>query len=163
MGYLDEYKVLGLDARWLTEGRAKNAYAHALQFSSNKRYGLNEQTTDNIERHIIESRSVADAWLRARLRAEGTLQIVYGPDHVCVIDAAAFLNCWQDVFVPSRDDAVILHNIDKTVFFIVTKKNLKREFAGSNFYEPRNVRNGSEAGTCIYRARVPDGLAPAAR
>ena len=125
MGYLDEYEALGLKARWLTEERAKNAYAHALQFSSNKRYGLNEQTTDNVERHIIESRSIADAWLRARMRAEGTLQVVYGPDNVCVLDAAAFLSCWQDVFVPSRDDAIILHNIEKTVFFYCHEEELE--------------------------------------
>jgi len=125
MAYQNEYKELGLDARWLTEERAKNAYAHALQFSDNKRYGLNEQTTDKIERHIIESRSIADAWLKTRLRAEGTLQVVYGPDDVCVVDAAAFLNCWQDVFVPARDDAIILHNIDKTVFFYCHEEELE--------------------------------------
>lgn len=125
MGYPDEYKALGLDARWLTGERAKNAYAYALQFSDNNRYGLNEQTTDKIERHIIESRSVADAWLRTRLRAEGMLHIVYGPDRVSVVDAAAFLNCWQDVFVPARDDAIILHNIDKTVLFYCHEEELE--------------------------------------
>ena len=67
MGYPDEYKALGLAARWLTKDRARNAYAYALQFSSDKRYGLNEQTTDNIEQHVIERRSVAEAWLRARV------------------------------------------------------------------------------------------------
>jgi hypothetical protein len=93
MGYREEYEALGLVARWLTKDRAKNAYSHALKFSSDKRYGLNEQTTANIERHVIESRSVAKAWLRTRVRAEGTLQVVYGPDYVCVIDAAPFLDC----------------------------------------------------------------------
>jgi hypothetical protein len=125
MGYQEEYEALGLEARWLTEKRAKNAYAHALQFSDNERYGLNAQTTDNIEHHNIESRNVADAWLRNRLRAEGTLQIVYGPDHVCVVDAAAFLNCWHDVFMPARDDAIILHNIDNTVFFYCHEEELE--------------------------------------
>lgn len=125
MGYRDEYEVLGLDARWLTEERAKTAYAHALQFTSTKRYGLNEQTIDNIEQHIIESQPVADAWLKARLRAEGTLQVVYGPDDVCVIGAAAFLNCWLEVFVPSRDDAIILHNIDKAAFFYCHEEELE--------------------------------------
>jgi hypothetical protein len=125
MGYPEEYEALGVAARWLTEGRAKNAYSHAWKFSSDKRYGLNEHTTDNIERHVIESRSVAAAWLRTRVRAEGTLQVVYGPDHVCVIDAARFLNCWQDLFVPSRDDAIILHNIDGTVIFYCHEEELE--------------------------------------
>lgn len=125
MSYQDEYKALGLNARWLTEERAKNAYAHALQFSDTNRYGLNEQTTHKIERHIIESRSVAEAWLKSRLRAQGTLQIIYGPDHVCVIDAAVFLRHWQDIFVPARDDAIILHNIDKTVFFYCHEEELE--------------------------------------
>lgn len=125
MGYPDEYKELGLDARWLTGESGNNAYVYALQFNDNNRYGLNEQTTDKIERHMIQSRSVADAWLRTRLRAEGVLQVVYGPDRVCVVDAAAFLNCWQDVFKPARDDAIILHNTDKTVLFYCHEEELQ--------------------------------------
>ncbi|QBE64448.1 hypothetical protein [Pseudoduganella lutea] len=125
MGYQDEYKALGVKARWLTEEHAKNAYAHALQFSDTNRYGLNEKTTHKIERHIIESRSVADIWLKTRLCAQGTLQIIYGPDHVCVVDAEVFLKHWQDIFVPARDDAIILHNIDKTVFFYCHEEELE--------------------------------------
>lgn len=121
----EEYRELGLSARWLTEERAKSAYVHALQYSSDRRYGLNEQTTDNIENHIIVSRNVANAWLRVRLRVEGTVQVVYGDDDVCVIDTESFLNSWQDIFVPSRDDAIILHNIDKTVLFYCHEEELE--------------------------------------
>lgn len=121
----EEYEELGLAARWLTKERARNAYTYALQFSSDNRYGLNELTTGDIENHVVQSLGVTGAWLKTRLRAEGTLQVVYGPDDVCVVDAASFLNCWQQVFVPSRDDAIVLHNADKTVFFYYHEDELE--------------------------------------
>lgn len=112
-----EYEALGLDARWLEHERASNAYAFALKYSHPRRYGLNEGTVANIELHVIGSNTVAENWLKERLSAEGTVQVVYGDAEVCVLSAASFLRSWQSIFVPGRDDAVILHNVVDTVVF----------------------------------------------
>lgn len=84
-----EYLENGLAARWLDALRAKNAYDYALQFSAKTRYGLCEATVDRIEHLDIESRAVADAWLRRRLPIDGTVHVVYGDDEVCVVPAAS--------------------------------------------------------------------------
>ena len=126
MNYRDqEYKNLGLEVRWLDNEHAKNAYEFALKFSDTNRYGLNQDSVNNIEQHIIESYSVADQWLKSRLCNEGTLQVVYGPDEVCVINSDEFLQNWQQIFVPSRDDAIIFHNLDKTVLFYCHEEELE--------------------------------------
>lgn len=112
-----EYLENGLAARWLDTAHARNAYIYALQFSSRSHYGLCESTVDQIEHLNIESYTVADAWLKHRLSPEGTVQVVYGDDEVCVIPAAEFLAKWQDIFVPARDDAIVLHNLGGGVLF----------------------------------------------
>ena len=112
-----EYAAAGVSARWLDEPRARNAYAYGLQFSSSKRYGLSEATVRSVERLVIESYSVADAWMRDRIHAEGTVQVVYGEAEVAVLAAADFLAKWREIFVPGRDDAIVLHNLSSTVLF----------------------------------------------
>lgn len=120
-----EYSENGLSARWLDPVRAKNAYDYALQFSAKTHYGLNSATVDQLERLEVESYSVADAWLKGRLPADRTVQIVYGDDDVCVLPAIEFLAKWQDIFVPARDDAVVLHNLGSGVLFYCHEEELE--------------------------------------
>jgi len=121
----NEYKELGLAARWLDLEHARHAYRFALQFSNKKRYGLDESTVDDIERHLIESPSVSHAWLKARVAAEGSVQIVYGEDQVCVIETKDFLDQWQNIFLPARDDAIVLHNLNRMVIFYCHEEELE--------------------------------------
>ena len=102
-----EYLENEISARWLDPERAKNAYSYALRFSAKDRYGLSEATVEGIEHINIESYTVADAWLKDRLPMEGSVQVVYGDDEVCVVPAAEFLAKWQDIFVPARDDKIV--------------------------------------------------------
>lgn len=120
-----EYSENRLSAHWLDKARAKNAYDYALQFSAKTHYGLSSTTVSQIEHLDIESYSVADAWLKDRISAEGTVQIVYGDDDVCVLPANEFLAKWQDIFVPARDDAVVLHNLSPDVLFYCHEEELE--------------------------------------
>jgi len=120
-----EYRELGLAARWLDEEHARHAYEFALHYSHKTRYGLNPATVSDIERHVIESDSVAQAWLDARWPYTGTVQIVYGGDDVCVIDAKDFLAQWKNIFTPSRDDAIALHNLSNAVLFYCHEDELE--------------------------------------
>lgn len=120
-----EYIENGLAARWLDASRAENAYNYALRFSADSRYGLSELTVSGIERLVIESYSVADAWLKSRMPSNGTVQVVYGEDEVCVLPALQFLEKWQHIFVPSRDDAVVLHSLSAGVLFYCHEEELE--------------------------------------
>lgn len=120
-----EYEDLSLVARWLDNEHAKHAYEYALKFSSSEKYGLNSNTVSNIETLIIESYSVADNWLKSRISKKGTVQVVYSEHEVCEVSAQDFLNSWQDIFVPSRDDAIMLHNLDDSVLFYCHEEELE--------------------------------------
>lgn len=115
--YAKEYSEAHIQARWLEPTKAQHAYDYALRYSHPKRLGLNEQTVANIDRLVIESYSVANAWLASRMPTNGTVQIVYSESDVAVIDAAEFVSRWHEIFVPARDDAVVLHNLSSTVLF----------------------------------------------
>jgi len=58
-----EIDKLKLDTRWLDQVKAKNAYEFALRYSSNKRYGLNEDSVSEVESLIIDSDPLAKQWL----------------------------------------------------------------------------------------------------
>jgi hypothetical protein len=114
---MQEYEALGLDVRWLAPEKAKNAYQYASRFSSPEKYGLNELTIANIERLEIKSYSVATEWLKSRIKAIGTVQVVYGESQVCILGTDAFLKNWQNILTPGRDDAIVLHAEEPTVLF----------------------------------------------
>ncbi len=120
-----EYKELGIEARWLDSEKAKNAYEYALRFSDKTRYGLNHKFVLGVERIEISSTSIAEAWLCSRLINEGNVQVVYGHDEVCVMAAADFVLHWQSIFLPSRDDAIILHNLNSSIFFYCHENELE--------------------------------------
>lgn len=112
-----EYEALGLSPRWLDEARARNAYEYAVKYCDPHKYALNENTTKDVKRHDVSSVSVAKAWVRQHWNAEGTVQIVYSESMVCVLSSRSFVEHWENIFRPCRDDAVILHNLDGGVFF----------------------------------------------
>jgi hypothetical protein len=120
-----QIESLGLGARWLSPERSKNAYVFALPYTHSKRYGLNEDTVEDIQRLEISDHGYAKRWLSDRLLAEGTVQVVFGDDEVFVVDAAKFIEHWHQIFVPSRDDAVILHNLNNQVLFYCHKEELE--------------------------------------
>jgi hypothetical protein len=120
-----QIESLSLGARWLSPERSKNAYQFALPYTHSKRYGLNEDTVENIQRLEISDRGYAKRWLSERLVSEGTVQIIFGNDEVCVIDAAKFIEHWEQIFVPSRDDAVVMHNLNNQVLFYCHEEELE--------------------------------------
>jgi hypothetical protein len=120
-----EYEALGLDVRWLSQEKAKNAYQYASKFSSSKRYGLNEVTVKGIDHLEIESYAVANEWLKSRIPSTGTVQVVYSESQVCILESGAFLANWQSIFTPARDDAIVLHDLEPTVLFYCHEEELE--------------------------------------
>ena len=120
-----QFDELNIEVRWLDIERAAHTYSYALGFSSSTKYGLKVDTVCDIEALLIHSYSVADNWIKDRLGRAGTVHIVYGGDDVCVISAQDFLNNWRNIFVPSRDDVVVLHNLSESVLFYCHEEELE--------------------------------------
>jgi len=75
--------------------------------------------------HIVKSYNVAEQWVKDTISSSGTVQIVYGKDEVCVIEAQEFVNNWQHIFMPARDDAIILHNMSNKIMFYCHEEELE--------------------------------------
>ncbi len=91
----------------LSDADALTAFRHAWDCSSQSRYGLSETAFADIERLDVEDPGPeARRWLAERVGG-GKLLVVFGRDEVFQMPAPLFLDRWQDMFCPSRDDVVI--------------------------------------------------------
>ncbi|AWF80339.1 hypothetical protein BTJ40_05685 [Microbulbifer sp. A4B17] len=112
-----EIERLNLSVRWLNSKHAKNAYDFAAKYSATDFYGLNSEVVESIFKLEIESDSIADAWLKSNFNTVGTVQGVFSENEVFILATNIFLDAWQDIFTPTKDDAMVLHNNSNTVLF----------------------------------------------
>jgi hypothetical protein len=136
---VSQIESLDFGVRWLSPERSKNAYAFALSYTHSKRYGLNETTVEDIQRLEISDYRCAKRWLAERVFAEGTVQIVYG-DEVCVVDSEKFIEYWDQIFVPARDDAIVLHNLNSQVLFYCHEEELEFGYRVSPIMQSTRTR-----------------------
>lgn len=112
--------------RWLESEAARHSYEYARSFSSDVTYGLNPGTVRDIERHVIDSNNVAQGWLAARIPTdEFTVRVVLGSDEVFILPTSIFVARWRDLFLPGRDDAVVLADHADWVFFYCHEEELE--------------------------------------
>jgi hypothetical protein len=102
-----ELAAFGPEVVPLSDLDALAAYRRASEFSSKTRYGLDETVFKQIDRLNVEDPG-PEAWRWLAERVAGELLLVYAQDAVFRISAPLFLDSWQDMFCPSRDDVIIL-------------------------------------------------------
>ncbi|HMU62967.1 MAG TPA: hypothetical protein PKA66_14385 [Gemmatimonadales bacterium] len=103
---------------WLPPEQAFSTYNGAMPFSSNVGYGLDPTHVFRIERLEGADIVVMRSWLAARMRpASESVRIVFGRHDVCRLEVSFLLDNWQDMFIPSRDDALILSDSGAWVAF----------------------------------------------
>jgi hypothetical protein len=98
------------EVTWLADADALTAFRRAWDCSSSTRYGLNDEAFPSIDHlDVSDPGPETREWLARRIGdGDDRLLLIFGKDEVCAVRAAFFLDCWQDVFCPSRDDAFIL-------------------------------------------------------
>lgn len=102
-----ELAAFGPDVVPLDRSDTVAVYDWAMKVCSRTRYGLDETVFPAIERlDVSEPGSEARGWLAARVSDD--LLLVFGRDEVFRVPVALFLDNWQDMFCPSRDDVVIV-------------------------------------------------------
>jgi len=128
---ISEIEKLNLDVRWLSKEHAKNTYEYSIQFSSSTRYGLNEATVNEIKKLEIKSYSVAENWVISHLQSTGKVHVVFSEEEVFVLPTNQFLSNWHRMFLPSRDDAVILHSESKSILFYCHEEEIEFGYRAS--------------------------------
>ena len=129
-----ELAAFGSDVVPLNETDAIAAYGRANKCSSRTRYGLDETAFKQIDRMDVEDAGLdARRWLGERL--SGDLLLVYSRDAVFRVPASLFIDAWQDMFCPSRDDVMILPVDGRWALFYCHEDEF--EFAQGGPAEPK--------------------------
>jgi hypothetical protein len=113
------------DTLRLDSDRARVSYEDARRYASHERYGLDSATVRSIERHRIDSISVAVHWVSDRVPNTGSVRVVFGPNEVFVARTGFFLEQWPHLFAPGRDDVIVLSDEDDWVLSYCHEEELE--------------------------------------
>ncbi len=104
------------DIEWLSPEDAARIHDRADRLQSREHYGLVPELVRVVER--VSAKTDMTKWLLVRVPAR-TLRvlIVFARGQVCRLSTTTFIESWQDIFCPSRDDAIILDEDADWVLF----------------------------------------------
>ncbi len=94
---------------WLPAEDAKSDFGRAREATSKERYGLDERLWEIVDSWDVEK--IGGVETRARLAlhiVDPEVIVFFGHQDVCRMSREAFLMHWQDMFMPSRDDVVVM-------------------------------------------------------
>lgn len=91
---------------WLPPEDALREYQRADGLQSHEHYGFNPSVVRDIER--VSSETDITSWLQQRVLQSERVIVVFGRDAVCRLPATTLVEQWRDIFLPSRDDAIII-------------------------------------------------------
>ena len=102
---------------WLPQEDAIRIYDRTDRLQSRKHYGFAPELVRVIER--VSSETDMTEWLRLQVTdLTSHVLIVFAREQVCRLSTATFIESWQDIFCPSRDDAIILgEDADWVLFY----------------------------------------------
>ncbi|WP_332859017.1 hypothetical protein [Janthinobacterium svalbardensis] len=115
---VEELKHHAADIVWLDAEGARRAYDVVRLHDSKTHPGLDVNTVGSIERFAFGN-DVASAtrWLRACMPGSQQVVVVFGPDECFVCSSVFLVENWSDIFVPSRDDAMVYSNDTPCILF----------------------------------------------
>ena len=113
-----ELKHHSADIVWLNAEGAGRAYHLAGLHDSKTHLGLGVNTVGSIERlEFGDDVAIATRWLRARLPGIQQVVVVFGEDECFLCGSVFLVENWSDIFIPSRDDAMIYSNDTPLILF----------------------------------------------
>ena len=106
------------DIVWLNAEGARRAYHLVHLHDSKTHLGLDVNTVASIERLAFGNDvAIATSWLRARVPGIQQVVVVFGEDDCFLCSSVFLVENWSDIFVPSRDDAIVYSNDTPLILF----------------------------------------------
>jgi hypothetical protein len=119
----DELKHHAKDIAWLDADEARSGYDLVGLYDSKSHYGLNAQTVSSVERlEFGDDIAMATGWLRPRMASVQDVVVVFGRDDCFRCSGNFFIENWSDIFVPSRDDAMV-YSPDSSIILFYCHEN----------------------------------------
>jgi hypothetical protein len=104
---MQDLSWLGSNILWLASDDARHWYEHVDRLQSERHYGFDPTRVDIGER--IKCDEATPDWLRRRIPIQAlVVLIVFGDEEVCQLPTSTLVAEWENIFVPGRDDAIIL-------------------------------------------------------
>lgn len=123
---IEELKHHSKDISWLDAVEACRAYELVGLYDSKSHLGLNSQTVGSLGRLEFEKDvSTATDWLRSRISGIQELVVVFGADDCFRCSGNFFVENWSDIFVPSRDDAMVYSPESAFILFYCHENQLE--------------------------------------
>lgn len=114
----EELKHHSADIAWLDAEGARHAYDVVRLHDSKTHLGLDVHTVASIERFAFGDDAVsATRWLRARMPGIQQVVVVFGEAECFVCSSVFLVENWSDIFIPSRDDAMVYSNDTPLILF----------------------------------------------
>ena len=105
---VEELKHHSDDIDWLNAIDARDAYDLVGLYDSKTHLGLNANAVGSVERlEFGDDVAAATEWLRSRLPSAQEVIVAFGGDDCFRCNGVFFIENWSDIFVPSRDDAMV--------------------------------------------------------
>ncbi len=115
---VNELKHYSREISWLDAVERRRAYELVRLYDSKSHLGLNAETVGAVERlEFGDDVSTATDWLRARMSSIHELVVVFGEDDCFRCSRDFFIENWSDIFVPSRDDAMVYSPESSIILF----------------------------------------------
>lgn len=115
---VQELKHHTADIVWLDAADARRAYDVVRLHDSKTHLGLDVNTIGSIERFAFgDDVGSATRWLRARVPGIQQVVVVFGEDDCFLCSSVFLVENWSDIFVPSRDDAMVYSNDTPLILF----------------------------------------------
>ncbi|MGK5016105.1 hypothetical protein [Janthinobacterium sp. HLS12-2] len=103
---------------WLNAESARRAYDLVGLHDSKTHLGLNVNTVGSIERiEFGDDAAIATKWLRARVPEIQQVVVVFGENDCFLCSSVFLVENWSDIFIPSRDDAMVYSNDTPLILF----------------------------------------------
>ena len=118
----NELKQFKDEIIWLDNETASDTYAKVISCCSKKFYGLKPDKCANIEKIDLDNLTLeeANSWLELKLaKSNDSLFIVYGKNEVFKVSTSFFLETWNDIFCPSRDDVLITTAVFNWILYYI--------------------------------------------
>ena len=115
---VNELKHYSREISWLDAVEGRRVYDLVRLYDSKRHLGLNAETVGAVERlEFGDDISTATNWLRARRPNIHELVVVFGEDDCFRCSRDFFVENWSDIFIPSRDDAMVYSQESPIILF----------------------------------------------
>jgi hypothetical protein len=126
---------------WLPQEQARPAFERANAGTARDRYGLDECVWEILDHWDVEKIGLSATRIKLAQHAlDEAFLLFFSRDDICRVPRGLFLDEWQNMFGPSRDDVIVMPEAGAWCLFYCHED----EFEAGRRKEPNSERSASQ-------------------